>query len=45
MSSTRCPVCSQLLFFEGNGFTEVEEGDFKDTPACDDYAHKADVCT
>ena len=31
MSSTRCPVCSWLLFFEGNGLVDVEEGDSKDT--------------
>ena len=42
---TRCPVSSWLLFFEGNGFAEVEEGDSKDTLACDDDAHKVDVCT
>ena len=33
------------FFFEGNGFAEVEEGDSKDTLACDDDAHKVDVCT
>ena len=45
MSSTRCPVCSWLLFFEGNGLAETKEGDSKDTLACDDDAHKVDVCT
>ena len=41
------PVLSVLMvtFSEGNGHAEVEEGDFKDTLACDDNAHKADVCT
>ena len=29
---------------EGNGLAEVEEGDSKDTLACDDDAHKVDVC-
>ena len=38
-------MSSWLLFFEGNGFAEVEEGDSKDTLACDDDAHKVDVCT
>ena len=32
-------------FLEGNGFAEVEEGDSEDTLACDDDAHKVDVCT
>ena len=34
-----------VAFSEGNCLTEVEEGDSKDTLACDDGAHKADVCT
>ena len=34
-----------VTFFEANGFAEVEEGDSKDTLACDDDAHKVDVCT
>ena len=34
-----------VTFSEGNGTAEVEEGDSKDTLACDDDAHKADVCT
>ena len=37
-------VCADGYFFEGNGLAEVEEGD-SDTLACDDDAHKADVCT
>ena len=31
--------------FEVNGLAEVEEVDSKDTLACDDDAHKVDVCT
>ena len=34
-----------VTFSEANGLAEVEEGDSKDTFACDDDAHKADVCT
>ena len=34
-----------VTFSEGKGLAEVEEGDSKDTLACDDDAHKADVCT
>ena len=34
-----------VTFSEGNGLVEVEEGDSKDTLACDDDAHKVDVCT
>ena len=34
-----------VLFLEGNGLAEVEECDSKDTLACDDDAHKIDVCT
>ena len=34
-----------VTFSEGNCLTEVEEGDSKDTLACDDDAHKSDVCT
>ena len=34
-----------VTFSEGNGLAEVEEGDSKDTLACDDDAHKVDVCT
>ena len=34
-----------VTFSEGNRLAEVEEGDSKDTLACDDDAHKADVCT
>ena len=35
-----------VTFSEGNCLTEVEEeGNSKDTLACDDDAHKADVCT
>ena len=34
-----------VTFFEANGFAEVEEGDSKDTLACDDDAHKVVVCT
>ena len=34
-----------VTFSEGNCLTEVEEGDSKDTLACDDDARKADVCT
>ena len=45
MSSSRCPVCSWLLFLEGNALAETKEGDSKDTLACDDDAHKVDVCT
>ena len=33
-----------VTFSEGNRLTEVEEGDSKDTLACEDDAHKADVC-
>ena len=33
-----------VTFSEGNCLTEVEENDSKDTLACDDHAHKADVC-
>ena len=34
-----------VTFSEGNRLAEVEGGDSKDTLACDDDAHKADVCT
>ena len=34
-----------VTFSEGNCLIEVEEGDSKNTLACDDDAHKADVCT
>ena len=34
-----------VTFSEGNHLAEFEEGDTKDTLACDDDAHKADVCT
>ena len=34
-----------VTFSDGNCLTKVEEGDSKDTLACDDDAHKADVCT
>ena len=34
-----------VTFSEGNGPAEVEAGDSKDTLACDDDAHKMDVCT
>ena len=34
-----------VTFSEGNHLTEVEEGDYKDTLACDDDAHKSDVRT
>ena len=34
-----------VTFSAGNGPAEVEEGDSKDTLACDDDAHKVDVCT
>ena len=34
-----------VTFSEGNGIAEVEEGDSQDTLACDDHAHKANVCT
>ena len=34
-----------VTFSEGNGLVEVEEGDSKDTLACDDDAHKGDLCT
>ena len=44
MSSSRCPVCLWLLFFEGNGLVEVEEGDSKDTLACDDDALRVTFC-
>ena len=45
MSSSRCPVCSWFLFFEGNVLAETKEVDSKDTLACDYDAHKVDVCT
>ena len=38
-------VLMVTLFFEGNGLAETKEGDSKDTLACDDDAHKVDVCT
>ena len=34
-----------VTFSEGNRLAKFEEGDSKDTLACDDDAHKADVCT
>ena len=34
-----------VTFSEGNDLAEVEEGDTKATLACDDDAHKFDVCT
>ena len=34
-----------VTFSEGDGPAGVEEGDSKDTLACDDDAHKVDVCT
>ena len=34
-----------VTFSEGNRLAKFEEGDSKDTLACDDGAHKADVCT
>ena len=33
-----------VTFFEGNGLAEVEKDDSKDTFACDDDAHKVDMC-
>ena len=32
-----------VTFSEGNRLAKFEEGDSKDTLACDDDAHKADV--
>ena len=32
-------------YSEGNRLAKFEEGHSKDTLACDDDAHKADVCT
>ena len=32
-------------FSEGNCLAEVEEGDSRNALACDDDAHKVDVCT
>ena len=34
----------QETYFWGNGVAEVEKDDSKDTFACDDDAHKADMC-
>ena len=34
-----------VTFSEGNRLAKFEEGDSKDTLACDDDAHKALVCT
>ena len=34
-----------VTFSEGNRLAEIEEGDSKDTLACDGDDHKADVCT
>ena len=34
-----------VTFSEVNRLVKFEEGDSKDTLACDDDAHKADVCT
>ena len=34
-----------VTFSEVNRLVKFEEGDSKDTLACEDDAHKADVCT
>ena len=34
-----------VTFSEVNRLAKFEEGDSKDTLACEDDAHKADVCT
>ena len=44
VSSSRCPVCSWLLFPKEMVLLRLKRVT-KDTLVCDDDAHKADVCT